>query len=196
MFNCWFQKRLKDIAIIVPGAFLTFAGYSIYEGNEKFYREYVMPFTHKFFDAETAHRLGVLAAKYNIVPRKQKTPDSPILVSVLVVKTTIYWSTGHSGHRYKTKSCWFECNQALFWSFDIACSVRRLQRIITIQLSSFSLPPLYKYYIWGNQNSINLLHPAIIFRYFSWLFLIVWLISFFSNFREQLSITLEELSAH
>lgn len=102
-----------------------------------------MPFTHKFFDAETAHRLGVLAAKYNIVPRKQKTPDSPILVSVLVVKTTIYWSTGHSGHRYKTKSCWFECNQALFWSFDIACSVRRLQRIITILLSSFSLPPLY-----------------------------------------------------
>lgn len=84
-----------------------------------------MPFTHKFFDAETAHRLGVLAAKYNIVPRKQKTPDSPTLVSVLVVKTTIYWSTGHSGHRYKTKSCWFECNQALFWSFDIACSVRR-----------------------------------------------------------------------
>lgn len=119
MFNCCFQKRLKDIAIIVPGAFLTFAGYSIYEGNEKFYREYVMPFTHKFFDAETAHRLGVLAAKYNIVPRKQKTPDSPILVSVLVVKTTIYWSTGHSGHRYKTKSCWLECNQALFWSFDM-----------------------------------------------------------------------------
>lgn len=131
----------------MPGAFLTFAGYSIYEGNEKFYREYVMPFTHKFFDAETAHRLGVLAAKYNIVPRKQKTPDSPILVSVLVVKTTIYWSTGHSGHRYKTKSCWFKCNQALFWSFDIACSVRRLQRLITILLSSFSLPPIYKYYI-------------------------------------------------
>lgn len=76
-------KRLKDIAIIVPGAFLTFAGYSIYEGNEKFYREYVMPFTHKFFDAETAHRLAVLAAKYNIVPRKQKTPDSPILSSVV-----------------------------------------------------------------------------------------------------------------
>lgn len=76
-------KRLKDIAIIVPGAFLTFAGYSIYEGNEKFYREYVMPFTHKFFDAETVHRLGVLAAKYNIVPRKQKTPDSPILSSVV-----------------------------------------------------------------------------------------------------------------
>lgn len=76
-------KRLKDIAIIVPGAFLTFAGYSIYEGNEKFYREYVMPFTHKFFDAETAHRLGVLAAKYNIVPRKQKTPDSPILSSMV-----------------------------------------------------------------------------------------------------------------
>lgn len=76
-------KRLKDIAIIVPGAFLTFAGYSIYEGNEKFYREYVMPFTQKFFDAESAHRLGVLAAKYNIVPRKQKTPDSPILSSVV-----------------------------------------------------------------------------------------------------------------
>lgn len=76
-------KRLKDIAIIVPGAFLMFAGYSIYEGNEKFYREYVMPFTHKFFDAETAHRLGVLAAKYRIVPRKQKTPDSPILSSVV-----------------------------------------------------------------------------------------------------------------
>lgn len=108
-----------------------------------------MPFTHKFFDAETAHRLGVLAAKYNIVPRKQKTPDSPILVSVLVVKTTIYWSTGHSGHRYKTKSCWFECNQALFWSFDIACSVRRLQRLVTYNPVVFFLfaTPLQVLYV-------------------------------------------------
>lgn len=70
------------MAIIIPGAFITFAGYSIYEGNEKFYREIVMPLTHKCFDAETAHRLGILAAKYNIVPRKQKKPDSPILVGV------------------------------------------------------------------------------------------------------------------
>ncbi|XP_056008517.1 dihydroorotate dehydrogenase (quinone), mitochondrial-like, partial [Ostrea edulis] len=76
-------KRLKDMAIIIPGAFITFAGYSIYEGNEKFYREIVMPLTHKCFDAETAHRLGILAAKYNIVPRKQKKPDSPILSSVV-----------------------------------------------------------------------------------------------------------------
>lgn len=49
-----------------------------------------MPFTHKFFDAETAHRLGVLAAKYRIVPRKQKTPDSPILVSVLALFINYY----------------------------------------------------------------------------------------------------------
>ncbi|XP_062621465.1 dihydroorotate dehydrogenase (quinone), mitochondrial-like isoform X2 [Saccostrea cucullata] len=78
-----FQKRLKDMAVIVSGAAITFAGYSIYEGNEKFYREILMPLTHKCFDAETAHRLGVLAAKYNIVPRKQKKPDSPILSSVV-----------------------------------------------------------------------------------------------------------------
>lgn len=69
------------MAIIIPGAFVAFVTYSIYEGNEKFYKEVVMPVTRKCFEAETAHRLGIVAAKFNLVPR-QKIPDSPILVSV------------------------------------------------------------------------------------------------------------------
>ena len=78
LFNS-FQKRLKDMAIIIPGAIVTFAGVCVYEGNEKFYREYVMPAFH-MFGAETAHKMAVKAAKYGLVPRQRK-PDPPSLVS-------------------------------------------------------------------------------------------------------------------
>ena len=57
-----------------------FTGIQLYEGNEKFYRQFVMP-CFRVFDAETSHRLAVKAAKYKLVP-KPKKPPHPVLVSV------------------------------------------------------------------------------------------------------------------
>lgn len=58
----------------------TFAGINIFNGNEKFYNEFVMPVIHNL-DPERAHRLAVLAAKYRLLP-KSRVPDNELLVSV------------------------------------------------------------------------------------------------------------------
>ena len=77
-----FQHQLKQMIGIFGGGTIGFIGYCVYSGNEKFYREYVMPVI-KLVDPETTHNLAVTMAKYRLVP-KQKKPDPPILVSALV----------------------------------------------------------------------------------------------------------------
>ncbi|CAC5357533.1 DHODH [Mytilus coruscus] len=72
-------KLLKDAFIITTGGTVMFAGHQIYKGNEKFYKEYVMPFF-QLFDAETSHKMAVKAAKYKLVP-KSKIPPHPVLAS-------------------------------------------------------------------------------------------------------------------
>jgi len=57
-----------------------FAGIQVYQGNERFYRDYVMPCL-KVMDPERAHNFAIFIAKNNLVP-KQKQPDPPSLVSV------------------------------------------------------------------------------------------------------------------
>lgn len=54
-----------------------FAGLNIYQGNEKFYREVVMPLT-GLIDPETAHNLAVTALKWGLVP-KQNVEDTRLL---------------------------------------------------------------------------------------------------------------------
>lgn len=77
-----FTKHIKQLGIVVVGGTLVFAGIETVCGNEKFYREVLMPSVH-VLDAETAHRLAVKAAKYKLVPRPRK-PDPPSL------KTTVF----------------------------------------------------------------------------------------------------------
>ncbi|XP_076109921.1 dihydroorotate dehydrogenase (quinone), mitochondrial-like isoform X4 [Mytilus galloprovincialis] len=72
-------KLLKDAFFITTGGTVMFAGHQIYKGNEKFYKEYVMPFFH-LFDAETSHKMAVKAAKYKLVP-KSKITTHPVLAS-------------------------------------------------------------------------------------------------------------------
>ena len=55
------------------------AGCMLVTGNEKFYRQCVMP-TVRLLDAETAHVFAVRLAKYGIVPLMNRD-DSPSLVS-------------------------------------------------------------------------------------------------------------------
>lgn len=61
------------------GGIATFAGVNILTGNEKFYKQYVMPIVHSL-DPERAHRLAVLAGKYRLFPRS-RVPDNELLVS-------------------------------------------------------------------------------------------------------------------
>ena len=55
------------------------AGCMLVTGNEKFYRQCVMP-TVRLLDAETAHVFAVRLAKYGIVPLMNRD-DIPSLVS-------------------------------------------------------------------------------------------------------------------
>uniref|UniRef100_A0A0N4ZKE0 Dihydroorotate dehydrogenase (quinone), mitochondrial n=1 Tax=Parastrongyloides trichosuri TaxID=131310 RepID=A0A0N4ZKE0_PARTI len=56
------------IPILVGGG-TAFVGIQLVTGSERFYKEVVMPLTHKYLDGEKAHRLAVLACKWGLYPR-------------------------------------------------------------------------------------------------------------------------------
>nr|SVE73644.1 EOG090X08P9 [Daphnia atkinsoni] len=70
-------KQLTALVTITLGGTSSFAGLCIWNGNEKFYRDYVMPFTRRL-DPETSHRLAVFAMKHCLI-RKQREPDAKSL---------------------------------------------------------------------------------------------------------------------
>merc|ERR1712071_654717 len=72
-------KQLKAVVAVTVGGGICFSGLNIWNGNEKFYRDYVMPIAHKF-DPEDSHRLAVCAMKYCII-RKQSQPDPETLAT-------------------------------------------------------------------------------------------------------------------
>lgn len=72
-----FMKQVRDVGIIVSGGTVCFSCISLYEGNEKFYKQFIMPAV-QLLNPETAHRIGVALAKYHVF-QKPKTPDPPIL---------------------------------------------------------------------------------------------------------------------
>ncbi|XP_029647535.1 dihydroorotate dehydrogenase (quinone), mitochondrial-like isoform X2 [Octopus sinensis] len=61
-------KQLREVAVIVTGGMVCFSGISIYQGNEKFYSQFVMPAV-KILSPENAHRFGVALAKYRLFGR-------------------------------------------------------------------------------------------------------------------------------
>ena len=58
-----FQQKLQSLAVISGSATAVFVGASIYNGNDHFYSNFLMPALHRVTDGEQAHRLAVLAAK-------------------------------------------------------------------------------------------------------------------------------------
>lgn len=69
--------RLKSAVVIVTAGASLFCGYSLVEGNERFYREVAMPCI-QLLDAERAHRFGVWTASKGLIPRN-KYVDPPSL---------------------------------------------------------------------------------------------------------------------
>ena len=82
LINIHLQNKLRSgLQIIIGGGTLA-AGYMFVTGNEKFYRQCVMP-TVRLLDAEAAHVYAVKLAKYGIVPLVNDE-DKPSLVSFRV----------------------------------------------------------------------------------------------------------------
>ena len=70
------------MAIVTVGGGLSFVGLNLYNANEKFYNDYVMPVTHRLFDPEQAHQLAVFTMRHHLI-RKQHQADSESLVRYL-----------------------------------------------------------------------------------------------------------------
>lgn len=75
------RRKLKQGIQVIVGGYALFSAHAIYSGNERFWREMVMP-TLKFLDPETAHGLSIKAAKMGIIPRRNYQ-DTPSLSSKL-----------------------------------------------------------------------------------------------------------------
>jgi len=65
---------------VTLGGGLAFSGLNIWNANEDFYRDFVMPITSRL-DPETSHNLAVTAMKYRLI-RKQPQPDPDTLVYI------------------------------------------------------------------------------------------------------------------
>nr|SVE76473.1 EOG090X08P9 [Daphnia longispina] len=74
-------KQLTALATISLGGTTTFASLCIWNGNENFYRDYVMPFTRRL-DPETSHQLAVFTMKHCLI-KKQRNPDPESLATSL-----------------------------------------------------------------------------------------------------------------
>ncbi|XP_064598974.1 dihydroorotate dehydrogenase (quinone), mitochondrial-like isoform X2 [Liolophura sinensis] len=71
------MSKLKQLITFSFGGAVTCGCIAIYQGNEKFYREILMPAV-CVFDPEKVHQWGITLVKYNLLP-KPKFGDSPFL---------------------------------------------------------------------------------------------------------------------
>lgn len=64
---------------VAVGGAVVFTGLNIWNCNEKFFRNCIMPLVRKL-DPETSHKAAVIAMKYCMI-KKQNQPDPASLVS-------------------------------------------------------------------------------------------------------------------
>lgn len=90
--NMIFIKRhtstspMTKIMFISTGTAALLFGLQVYVGNEKIWKNYVMPVMHKI-DPERAHRISIKLASFGIVP--YILPDTKEMESFLVKKSEI-----------------------------------------------------------------------------------------------------------
>nr|CAG4640983.1 EOG090X08P9 [Eulimnadia texana] len=69
-------KKLGSLLTVATSGTLVFGAICTYKGNEKFYKDILMPLVHRL-DPEQAHRLAVYAAKHSLVnQRATKDPET------------------------------------------------------------------------------------------------------------------------
>lgn len=69
MSSAKFFKKIKSMAAVTSCSGLIFSGLCYYRNDEGFFDKVAMPLTRQLLDAETAHRLAVLACKWNFLPK-------------------------------------------------------------------------------------------------------------------------------
>lgn len=75
---------MKSLVRLTIGGCCSFCGICIYKGDQKFYKEYLMPVIH-FLDPEQAHRLAIWASKYRLLPKSSyEDPDVLVMTTKLV----------------------------------------------------------------------------------------------------------------
>lgn len=80
-----FKKRLKSALQLIIGGHVVTAGFATFWGNEKWYRDYLMP-AMQLLGPERAHWFAVKVAKYGLVPHLPKE-DHPILHTQVLGKS-------------------------------------------------------------------------------------------------------------
>uniref|UniRef100_A0A1B6DRI4 Dihydroorotate dehydrogenase (quinone), mitochondrial n=1 Tax=Clastoptera arizonana TaxID=38151 RepID=A0A1B6DRI4_9HEMI len=69
-------KKLKSCLYVCSGGIGVFSALNIYQENEKFYEQVLVPVSH-LLNPETSHNFSILALKYNLLPRSRyKDPNS------------------------------------------------------------------------------------------------------------------------
>ncbi|GAB1860144.1 Dihydroorotate dehydrogenase (quinone), mitochondrial [Camponotus japonicus] len=76
------KAKLKSLFTVTSSAVALFSGISLYQGNERFYSEVVIPLA-QLIDPETAHNLAVKSLKWGLVS-KQKTEDPSLLQTTVL----------------------------------------------------------------------------------------------------------------
>lgn len=76
------KAKLKSLLTVTSSAVALFGGISLYQGNEKFYSEVIIPLA-QIIDPETAHNLAVKSLKWGLLS-KQKTEDPGLLQTTVL----------------------------------------------------------------------------------------------------------------
>lgn len=69
MSSAKFFKKIKSMVTVTSCSGLIFGGICYYRNDEGFFDKIAMPLTRLILDAESAHRMAVLACKWNILPK-------------------------------------------------------------------------------------------------------------------------------
>lgn len=77
-FTKFLKRCLIPLACVGIGSTAS-AGFLLYTGDEDFYSKIVMPTVQSHLDGEQAHRLAIMLAKYELVPRKNALEDERML---------------------------------------------------------------------------------------------------------------------
>ncbi|XP_036150707.1 dihydroorotate dehydrogenase (quinone)-like [Monomorium pharaonis] len=75
------KAKFKSFLTVTSSAVALFGGISVYQGNERFYRDVAIPLV-QLIDPEIAHKLAVKVLKYGLVPKQKKEDPSLLQTTV------------------------------------------------------------------------------------------------------------------
>lgn len=72
------------------GGVSTFSAINVYRGNDKFYRDFVMPLIHQL-DPERAHELAIFASKYRLIPKSHYDDPDSLVRNIYFIKFLFHY---------------------------------------------------------------------------------------------------------